>query len=132
LEVLTPDLMEIIQDRASDKIDVEIEGKSFYLMCGADSYTGQNMSALFELAEELLAKLDHLSKTWMAANKNGEKVIAKAAEENHARLIFKIDYVSLVTGLVIMLTGLALMASNIYETSNQPPSMTAPVYTKMP
>jgi hypothetical protein len=132
LEVLTPDVMAMIQDYAADRIDVEIEDENMFIMCNADSYTDQNMRALFGLAEGMLPKFDHLSKSWMASSKREEKTIAKTAHDAHHNIIFSVDYVSLAIGLIVVIVGMALMISAMIETNNEPPSNYPQGYTQLP
>jgi hypothetical protein len=118
LEVLTPDILEIITDYTLYNIDVEIQGKDFYLMCASDSYSERNMKAIFDMSSRTLGKLDHLSKSWLASEKSEEKIIAQRAYETHEKLIFKVDYVSMAILIIMTILGVVLLLSNIFSVNH--------------
>jgi len=113
LEVLTPEFMAALEDHVGDKVDVEISDKRLFLIYEADYYSEQNVTSLFSTADIVLNKLSKLSKTWLASSKSQEAAVAKSAETARHKLIFRSDWISAVTFLIIFVTFIMLMISHI-------------------
>lgn len=111
--VLSPDFMATLEDRASDKIDIEISDNNLFLVYEADYYSEQNMLSVFGVAEVVLSKLGKLSKTWLAASKGEEKIIAKEAVMARRNMIFRFDWVTAIVALVSLVAFVILMISQV-------------------
>jgi len=108
-EVMSPDLMAVFADAADQKIDVEINDKDLFLMCKADFYSEQNLTALFDTADTAVYKLDRLSKTWMASSKEEAEDIKQTARETRQKFLMRPFHI----GIGFVLTTLALTAFTI-------------------
>jgi len=117
--ILSPDFMATLEDHASDKVDIEIGNKRLFLVYDADNYSEQNIKSVFGVADAVLAKLDKLSKTWLASSsKDEKKLIALRADAARRNMIFRFDWVSAVLTLVSFIAFVILMVSHV---KSEPP-----------
>jgi uncharacterized membrane protein len=131
LEVLSPDFMADLMGHATDKVDVEISDKKLFLIYEANFYSEQNLTALFNVADAVLGKLDKLSKTWLVSGKGEEVAIADTAREARHKLIFRSDLLTLIIGLLFFVVFITLMVSSVAEQTEEP-QHPAPMYLQLP
>jgi len=90
LQILSPDLMAMLEDLADTKVDIEINAQDVFLIYVADFYTEASLGALFSVANTLRSGLDRLSKTWLASDgKTAEEDIYHAAHATRNAMIDK-------------------------------------------
>jgi len=126
--ILSPDFMVALEDHASDKVDVEIGNKRLFLVYDADYYSERNIKSIFGVAEVVLAKIDKVSKTWLASSSNDEKqVVALRADAARRSMIFRPDWYSAIVALVSLVVFVILMISHV---QTEPPCTPSdPCYT---
>ena len=96
VQVLSPDLMAVLADVANNKVDIEINARDMFLVYEADFYSEQNITALFTVADALLAKFDRSSKTWQASSKAMERAVEQSALAARRTLVYKFDFAGIV------------------------------------
>jgi hypothetical protein len=102
VQVLSPDLLALLADTAHNKVDIEINGRDMFLVYEADFYDQQNITALFTVADALLAKFVASAKNWQASSKNAERAMEQSALAARRKLIFKFDFVAIVVSLAAL------------------------------
>ncbi len=115
VQVLSPDVMAVLEDAAPRKVDIELSDKELYLILEGGHYTEHNITALFNVAGAVLGKLDKASKTWLASSKGEEHEIAQRAEAARRKLIFglRAEILSAIGFLLALIFYSVLMVSRI-------------------
>lgn len=115
LEILTPEFMAALEDRVSDKVDIEISNRNLFLIYEADYYSERSVASIFSTADVVLNKLGKLSKSWLASSKSQERAIAESAENARRRLFLKSDWVS---GLLTIVFFILFMIFVVARSNN--------------
>ncbi len=115
VEVLSPDLMEVLADAVGNKVDIELGDKSLFLIYEAEFFTEQNMMALFNTATKVVDELKDNSRNWKAINKYENKSTSQAAEIVRNQIIFNYKYevLSAIGMFVILIIVVMLMWSHV-------------------
>jgi hypothetical protein len=113
LIVLSPEFMAALEDSASEKVDIEIGNKRLFLVYEADYYSEQNITSLFKVADVVLGKFNKLSETWLASSQSLENAIGQEAETNRHKMIFRLDWVTMIFALVFSIIGIVLLISHV-------------------